>query len=157
MRKGEPTRADLALGALADVRKVLDDWTGSDWSHTNPVQEIDHILHLAYAKLRMKAMQRERRPARWLGEVISTVFPRELAWYREREPDTALCFEVRITDGTKDAVGRKVEIRLSANDAEFLARSMAGMAEWGKGKPGPKSILPEELLPGGSTEEENET
>lgn len=156
MRRGDPTRAELALGALADVRKVLDDWTGSDWSHTNPAQEIDHILHLAYAKLRMKEMQRERRPATWLGEVISAVFPRELAWYREREPDTALCFEVRITDGTKDAVGRKVEIRLSANDAEFLAMSMKGMAEWGKGKPGPADRLGE-LLPGGSVDEEEPT
>lgn len=156
MRKGEPTRADLALGALADVRKVLDEWTGTDWSHTNPAQEIDHIVHLAYAKLRMESMRRERRSATWLGQVISAVFPRELAWYREREPDTALCFEVRITDGTKDAVGRKVEIRLSANDAEFLAMSMKGMAEWGKGKPGPADRLGE-LLPGGSVDEEEPT
>lgn len=156
MRKGEPTRADLALGALADVRKVLDEWTGTDWSHTNPAQEIDHIVHLAYAKLRMESMRRERRSATWLGQVISAVFPRELAWCREREPDTALCFEVRITDGTKDAVGRKVEIRLSANDADFLAMSMKGMAEWGKGKPGPVDRLGE-LLPGGSVNEEDRT
>lgn len=156
MKKGEPTRADVALSALADVRKVLDEWTGSDWSHTNPAQEIDHILHLAYAKLRMQSMRRERRPAAWLAQPVSAVWPQEIAWYREREPDTALCFEVRITDGTKDAIGRRVEVRMSANDADFLAMSMKGMAEWGKGKPGPADIL-NELLPGGSSNEEDST
>jgi len=156
MKKGEPTRAEVALNALAEVRALLDEWTGSDWSHTNPAQEIDHILHLAYAKLRMQAMHRERRPATWLAQPISTVWPQEIAWRRGEESVTALCFEVRITDGTKDAVGRKVEVRMSANDADFLAMSMKGMAEWGKGKPGPVDVL-DELLPGGSIREENET
>ena len=140
MKKGDPTRADVALSALADVRKVLDEWAGSDWSHTNPAQEIDHILHLAYAKLRMQSMRRERRPAAWLAQPVSAVWPQEIAWYREREPDTALCFEVR----------------MSANDADFLAMSMRNMAEWGKGKPGPAVIL-NELLPGGSVNEEDPT
>lgn len=155
MKSGEPTRAELALNALADVRKVLDDWTGSDWSHTNPAQEIEHILHLTYAKLRMQSMRRERRPATWLAQPVSAVWPQEIAWRRGEEPVTALCFEVRITDGTKDAVGRRVEVRMSASDAEFLAMSMKGMAEWGKGKPGPDDVL-NELLPGGSTGEETE-
>lgn len=155
MKSGEPTRAELALNALADVRKVLDDWTGSDWSHTNPAQEIEHILHLTYAKLRMQSMRRERRPATWLAQPVSAVWPQEIAWRRGKEPVTALCFEVRITDGTKDAVGRRVEVRMSASDAEFLAMSMKGMAEWGKGKPGPDDVL-NELLPGGSTGEETE-
>lgn len=155
MKSGEPTRAELALNALADVRKVLDDWTGSDWSHTNPAQEIEHILHLAYAKLRMQSMRRERRPATWLAQPVSAVWPQEIAWRRGEEPVTALCFEVRITDGTKDAVGRRVEVRMSASDAEFLAMSMKGMAKWGKGKPGPDDVL-NELLPGGSTGEETE-
>lgn len=153
MKSGEPTRAELALNALADVRKVLDDWTGSDWSHTNPAQEIEHILHLAYAKLRMQSMRRERRPATWLAQPVSAVWPQEIAWRRGEEPVTALCFEVRITDGTKDAVGRRVEVRMSANDADFLAMSMKNMAEWGKGKPGPEDVL-NELLPGGSVKEE---
>ena len=156
MKKGEPTRAELALNALAEVRAVLDEWTGSDWSHTNPAQEIDHILHLTYAKLRMQSMQRERRPATWLAQPVSTVWPKEIAWRRNEESVTALCFEVRITDGTKDAVGRRVEVRMSANDAGFLATSMKGMAEWGDGKPGPADVL-DELLPGGSVEKENET
>lgn len=155
MRKGEPTRAEVALNALAEVRKVLDEWTGSDWSHTNPAQEIDHILHLAYAKLRMESMRRERRPATWLAQPVSVVWPQEIAWRRGETPVTALCFEVRITDGPKDAVGRKVEVRMSANDGDFLAMSMKGMAEWGKGKPGPADVL-NELLPGGSVKEENE-
>lgn len=155
MKSGEPTRAELALNALADVRKVLDDWMGSDWSHTNPAQEIEHILHLAYAKLRMQSMRRERRPATWLAQPVSAVWPQEIAWRRGEEPVTALCFEVRITDGTKDVVGRRVEVRMSASDAEFLAMSMKGMAEWGKGKPGPDDVL-NELLPGGSTGEETE-
>lgn len=155
MRKGEPTRAEVALNALAEVRKVLDEWTGSDWSHTNPAQEIDHILHLAYAKLRMESMRRERRPAIWLAQPISAVWPQEIAWRRGETPVTALCFEVRITDGPKDAVGRRVEVRMSANDGDFLAMSMKGMAEWGKGKPGPADVL-NELLPGGSVKEENE-
>ena len=155
MRKGEPTRAEVALNALAEVRKVFDEWTGSDWSHTNPAQEIDHILHLAYAKLRMESMRRERRPATWLARPVSAVWPQEIAWRRGETPVTALCFEVRITDGPKDAVGRRVEVRMSANDGDFLAMSMKGMAEWGKGKPGPADVL-NELLPGGSVKEENE-
>jgi len=155
-KKGEPTRAELALNALAEVRALLDDYTGTDWGYTIPAQKIDEIIHLAYAKLRMQSMQRDRRPATWLAEPIGTVFPRDIAWRRGQESVTALCFEVRVTDGTKDAVGRKVEVRMSANDAGFLALSMKGMAEWGKGKPGPVSKL-EELLPGGSVEEENET
>jgi hypothetical protein len=153
MKKGEPSRAELALNALAEVRALLDDYTGTDWGYTIPAQRIDEILHLTYAKLRMQSMQRERRPATWLAQVISTVFPREIAWRRGEESVTALCFEVRITDGTKDAVGRRVEIRLSANDADFLAKSMKGMAEWGHGKPGPIDVL-DELLPGGSVKEE---
>lgn len=153
MKKGDPSRAELALNALAEVRALLDDYTGTDWGYTIPAQKIDEILHLTYAKLRMKSMQRERRDATWLARVISTVWPREIAWRRGEEPVTALCFAVEITDGAKDAVGRKVEIRLSANDADFLARSMAGMAEWGKGKPGPADVL-NELLPGGSVKEE---
>jgi hypothetical protein len=156
MKKGEPSRAEVALNALAEVRKVLDDWTGSDWSHTRPVQEIDHILHLAYAKLRMKAMQRERRSATWLAKPISAVWPREVAWRRGQESVTALCFEVEITDGPKDAVGRKVEVRMSVNDADFLAMSMKNMAEWGDGKPSLADVL-DELLPGGSVEKGEET
>lgn len=155
MRKGEPTRAELALNALAEVRTLLDDYTGTDWGHTIPAQKIDEILHLTYAKLRMQSMQRERKPATWLAEVIGTVFPRAIAWRRGQESVTALCFEVRITDGPKDTVGRKVEVRMSARDAAFLASSMKGMAEWGEGKPGPASVL-EELLPGGSMKEGDE-
>jgi hypothetical protein len=151
----QPTRAEVALNALADVRAVLDEWTGSDWVHSDPAREIDHILHLAYAKLRMQSMRRERRPATWLAQPISTVWPQEIAWRRGEESVTALCFAVRITDGAKGAVGRKVEVRMSASDAAFLAMAMAGMAEWGKGKPGPTNIL-DELLPGGSIKEEGE-
>lgn len=156
MKRSEPTRAELALNALAEVRALLDDYTGTDWGYTIPAQKIDEILHLAYAKLRMQSMRRERRSATWLAQPISTVWPQEIAWRRNEEPVTALCFEVKITDGAKDAVGRKVEVRMSVNDADFLAMSMKGMAEWGKGKPGPENVL-EELLPGGSVREENET
>lgn len=156
MKKGEPTRAELALNALAEVRALLDDYTGTDWGYTIPAQKIDEILHLAYARLRMDSMKRERKSATWLAEVISTVFPRAIAWRRGQESVTALCFEARITDGAKDAIGRKVEIRLLASDADFLAGSMKGMAEWGKGKPGPTNVL-EELLPGGSVNEGNGT
>lgn len=155
MKKGEPTRAELALNALAEVRAVLDDYTGTDWGCTIPAQKIDEVIHLAYAKLRMQSMQRERRPATWLAQPISNVWPQEIAWRRNRESVTALCFEVRITDGPKDTVGRKVEVRLSSDDATLLASSMKSMAEWGNGKPGPANVL-EELLPGGSVREENE-
>jgi hypothetical protein len=141
--------------ALTDIRAVLDDYTGSDWSYSIPAKRIDEILHLAYAKLRMDSMRRERRSATWLAQAMGTVFPRQIAWRRNEEPVTALCFEVRITDGTKDAIGRKVEIRLSAKDAAFLAASMTGMAEWCKDKPGPANLL-DELLPGGSIREGDE-
>lgn len=153
MKKGDPSRAELAMNALADVRALLDDYTGTDWGYTIPAQKIDEILHLTYARMRMRSARRERRDATWLAKVIGTVWPREIAWRRGEEPVTALCFCVEITDGAKDAVGRKVEVRMSASDADFLARSMAGMAEWGKGKPGPADVL-NELLPGGSVKEE---
>ncbi len=151
-----PTRNEVALNALAEVRAALDrqgsDGRGNAW----PIQEIDHILHVAYAKLRMDSMRRERRPATWLAGPMGTVFPREVEWYSSGKPVTALCFEVRITDGMKDAVGRKVEVRLSAADATMLGASLTGMAKWAKDKPGPVNML-EKLLPKDSVKEENET
>lgn len=155
MKSGEPSRAEVALNALADVRALLDDYTGTDWGYTIPAQKIDEILHLAYAKLRMQSMRRERRAATWLAQPVGTVWPQEIAWRREGEPVTALCFVVRITDGAKDAVGRKVEVRMSAQDAYFLGRSASSMSEWAKGKPGPVDVL-NELLPGGSVNGEDE-
>lgn len=154
MRRGEPSRAELALNALAEVRALLDDYTGTDWGYTIPAQRIDEILHLTYAKLRMQSMQRERRAATWLAQPVSSVWPQQIAWRRGQEPVTALCFEVRITDGAKDAVGRRVEVRMSANDADFLSMAMKNMATWGQGKPGPADVL-DELLPGGSVEEDS--
>lgn len=156
MKKGEPSPGEAALNALADVRATLDDYTGTDWSHTIPARQIDEAIHLAYARVRMDSQRRDRRTARWLARAGGTAFPRAIAWRREVSPVTAICFEVHITDGTKESVGRKVEVRLSSQDAEILGRSLMGMAEYSKSFPQPTTFL-EELLPGGSVKEENET
>jgi hypothetical protein len=156
MKRGEPSPGEAMLNALADVRAVLDDYTGTDWGYTIPAQKIDEIVHLAYARARMDSEKRDRRPARWLARVVGTSFPRAIAWRRGMESVTAICFEVHITDGTKESAGRKVEVRLSSQDAEILGKSLVGMAEYSKDMPQPTTFL-EELLPGGSVKEENET
>lgn len=156
MKKGEPSAAEATLNALADIRALLDDYTGTDWGYTIPAQKIDEIVHLAYARARMDSQRRDRRPARWLGRAGGTAFPRAIAWRRGMPSVTAICFEVHITDGTKESAGRRVEIRLSSQDAEILGRSLTGMAEYSKDMPQPTTFL-EELLPGGSVKEENET
>lgn len=152
----QPTQHDIALNALADMRALLDDHEGTDWACTVPARKLDEIAHLAYAKLRMGAARRDRRPARWLAKAGGTAFPRVIAWRRNAPSVTAICFEVHITDGTKDARGRKVEVRLSSQDAEILGRSLVGMADYSRDLPQPITFL-EELLPGGSLKEENET
>lgn len=156
MKKGEPSASEILLNSLADVRAVLDDYTGTDWGYTIPAQKIDEIIHLAYARVRMGSQKRDRRPARWLGRAGGTAFPRAIAWRRNMPSVTAICFEVHITDGTKESAGRKVEIRLSSQDAEILGRSLMGMAEYTKDMLQPTTFL-EELLPGGSVKEEDET
>lgn len=121
-------RSEIALDVLKNVRAVLDEWAGSDWSHTRPVQEIDHLLHLAYARLRMAGMTRDRRPARWLAKVGSFSFPRFAAGDRERKIPETICFEIEITDGSKAVRDKRVEVRMTSEDAARFAAQVASMA-----------------------------
>lgn len=77
----------------------------------------------------------------WLAKVTSFAFPRTFS--TEPLPATNdvavlleagrrhhhVCFTVEITDGTKHAVGRQVEIQVPADDALRLSQQMARIAE----------------------------
>lgn len=153
----EQPRSEIAMAALAQVRALLDDWEGTDWSHTNPVREIDHILTMAYGRLRMAGMKRDRRNARWLARITSYTFPRTLKNRLGPDEASAVCFTVDITDGAKSARGRRVEIRMSAKNARLLGRQMAEMGLVTGNGPQIEDISEDELLEGGSLKEEDET
>jgi hypothetical protein len=141
-------RSEIALDALKDVRAVLDHWAGSDWSHSRPAQEIDQIVHVVYARLRMAGMVRDRRSARWLAKIGSFSFPRFLPGDKTRKVPEGICFEVEITDGAKVARGRKVEVRMTPVEAARFAGRLTSMAGRYHGEPIPGENL-EKLLPNG--------
>lgn len=155
-----PPRSEIALEALKEIRALLDDLKGSDWSHKWPVQQVDQILNVAYARLQMASMVRDRKDASWLAEPISTTWPRELNSGEGGEATTSMCFNVRITDGAKAARGKKVEVRMHPADALWLGKNMASMASRYQGAPGSKvasRISPDGLLSGGPEKEDDET
>lgn len=156
-RPDDQPRAEIALSALAEVRALLDDWEGTDWSHTNPVRDIDHILTMAYARIRMAGQRRDRRSARWLAKAASGVWPRMVRDRSGKGGVVAVCFNVEITDGSKVSTGRRVEVRLSAGDACLLGDQMARMGAMNKSLPQMESVPEGELLHGGSVTEGNET
>lgn len=77
----------------------------------------------------------------WLAKVTSFAFPRtfstcplpqtnDVAVLRDAaRRHHHVCFTVEITDGTKHAVGRQVEIQVPADDALRLSQQMARIAE----------------------------
>lgn len=115
-------RYEIAEQALAAVEGVLEDWSGSDWLCTRPSQDIENLVRVANARIRMAASIRDRRNARWLARVTSFSFP------RPHEQGERLCFTVDITDGPKTAKGRKVEVQIPESDAVTLAEQILRMA-----------------------------
>jgi hypothetical protein len=138
-------RSEIALAVLKDVRGVLDEWAGSDWSHTRPVQEIDHLLHLAYARIRMAGMARDRRPARWLAKVGSFSFPRFAPGDKKRKIPETICFEIEVTDGSKAVRDRRIEVRMTPEEAARFGAQVASMAAM---YPGVKVPVEEDPLAG---------
>lgn len=130
MSDTEIPRYEIAERALAEVRAVLDDWNGSDWLRTRPAQEVEGIVDVAEAHLRMAKDRRDRRPARWLARVTSYSFGRGFNAPGEfgNDPDPHLCFTVEITDGSKLARGKAVEVQMPDGDAERLAQQILRMA-----------------------------
>lgn len=137
-------RSEIALEALKDIRALLDEWAGSDWSHTQPAQEIDHILEVTYARLRMASVARSRREAPWLAKVDSMTWPRRIEY--DGKTNVAICFNVVITDGAKAARGKKIEVRMPFQEAADLGRSMSDWSDHSDGGPRTEEGLAE-LLP----------
>lgn len=137
-------RSEIALEALKEIRALLDDWEGSDWSHTRPVQDIDHILHMAYARLRMASLARTRRDAPWLAKVDSMTWPRRIE--EDGKTNVAICFNVIITDGAKAVRGKKIEVRMPFQEAADLGKNMADWSDGSDGGPRTEEGLAD-LLP----------
>lgn len=78
----------------------------------------------------------------WLAKVTSFAFPRtfstgplpatdDVATLRDAaRRHHHVCFTVQITDGGKRAVGREVEVQLSADEAMELGPQMVSIAEY---------------------------
>lgn len=76
----------------------------------------------------------------WLAKVTSFAFPRTFSTGplpKTRDLDVLMqagrrhhhiCFTVQITDGTKQAVGREVEVQLPADEAIKLGQQMVRIA-----------------------------
>ena len=76
----------------------------------------------------------------WLAKVTSFAFPRTFSTGPLPKTDDAnvllqaaarhhhVCFTVHITDGTKHAVGREVEVQLPADEAMKLGQQMVRVA-----------------------------
>lgn len=76
----------------------------------------------------------------WLAKVSSFAFPRTFSTGPLPKTDDLnvlvqagrrhhhVCFTVQITDGTKQAVGREVEVQLPADDAIKLGQQMVRIA-----------------------------
>lgn len=76
----------------------------------------------------------------WLAKVTSFAFPRTFSTGPLPKTDDIdvlmaagrrhhhVCFTVQITDGTKHAVGREVEVQLQADDAMKLGQQMVRIA-----------------------------
>jgi hypothetical protein len=117
----ELPRQEVALNTLKDIRRVLDEASGSDWSLTEPAKMIDHLLYMTYARLRMAGRWRRIKAARWLAKLPGGCFPRSIVRAPGEDAEPYVCFVVEITDGAKVAVGRTVEVRIPAEDAPYLA------------------------------------
>ena len=126
MKHEDMPRQEIALSALEDIRSSLE---GRDRDEV--LGDIDHTLHLAYARLRMASQKRDRRNPRWLGEVASYTIPLYFQAAEDGEDRNLVSFIVEITDGPKSAVGRKVEVRMHVGEAIRFAGNMTITASAG--------------------------
>lgn len=129
MSEADIPRYEIAERALGKVEGALDHMEGSDWSHTIPAQEIRHIVEIAKAQLRMMSLRRRRPGASWLAKVGSFCYPRRFAGKWGGDPDPHLCIQIEVTDGPKAARDRYVEIQMTDDEAERLARQILSMVE----------------------------
>lgn len=118
----------LAEEGPAEVAAVLERMEGSDWAHTRPAEEIATAVGLTQARLRMADLRRDRRPARWFAKVVSFAYLRRPPGMRDAYDTSHLIFEVEVTEGAKTALGRKVEVRVSLDEAERFGAQLLGMA-----------------------------
>lgn len=129
MSDTEVPRYEIAERALKKIEAALDDMEGSDWSHTIPAQEIRHVVELANAQLRMMSLRRRRPGASWLAKVDSYSYPRQYAGIWGGDPNPHMCVLIEITDGPKAVRDRYIEIQMTDEDTERLARQMLDMVE----------------------------
>lgn len=115
---------DVAKEALRQIKDALEYMEGSDWLLTIPAQQIEGIVQVAMARLRMDGMKRDRRRPRWMAKLMGVSYPR---WTEKVEP--FLCFNVKLTEATKSASGRMVEVQVPADEAKFFAEQMLRMTE----------------------------
>lgn len=125
---------EIAKEALRIVQLILDEKKGTDWYHTSAARDMRTVLEVAEGRMRMAGQRRDRRPARWLASPTSFTYPRRLSPGDIFEPEekcarhTHLCFETEITDGSKTATGRKVEVQVPLEKAESFGRQIQSMA-----------------------------
>jgi hypothetical protein len=123
----------LAETALRQVHELLT--SGAS------VEDVRQVATTAVALLNMHQRTRPSLRRRWLAKVTSFTFPRtfstgplpataDVATLRDAaRRHLHVCFTVQITDGTKQAVGREVEVQVPADDALRLGQQMARIAE----------------------------
>ena len=129
MSEADIPRYEIAERALKKIEAVLADMEGSDWSHTRPAQEVQIILDVADAELRMAELRRDRRRPGWLAKVTSLSYPRGFTVPGEygKDPDPHLCVTVEVTDGPKAVQGRRVEVQAPDSYMAELAEQILGM------------------------------
>lgn len=100
----------------------------------NADETVDGIARVALARISMARRERPSRSRRglWLARVTSFAFPRTFATAWGQDAAHHLCFTAEITEGTKTAVGRQVELQLPDEDAERLADQILRLRDWRK-------------------------
>ncbi|MBD3550924.1 hypothetical protein [Streptomyces sp. SP18CM02] len=115
----------IAEAALHQILSLAND-AGSE--------DIRGVASMALASIDMH--RRSRRGASrgwlWLGKVTSFAFPRCFTAQWGEPAKNHVCFSVELTEASKKAVGRSVEVQLPDSDAEKLARQILRLVEWRK-------------------------
>ncbi|MFB7312947.1 hypothetical protein [Streptomyces sp. NPDC056192] len=111
----------VAEHALAQIRDLA-----------SASEEVRGIVAVAEANISMARRSRPRVSNRrsWLAKVTSFTFPRTFTRTWGKPAEHHVCFSLEITDGSKAAIGRKVEVQLAVDDAERLAEQMLRIAEF---------------------------
>jgi hypothetical protein len=102
--------------------------------------QIQEVAATAVALLNMHQRSRRFGRKRWLAKVTSFAFPRTFSTGPLPKTDDInvlmeagrrhhhVCFTVQMTDGTKPAVGREVEVQIPADEAIKLGQQMVRIA-----------------------------